>query len=105
MQVMRTDTNISCTTDKHAEFKRMAGALICVVGAGVPITWVLWIRYLRGSAHAGNVLERPMWRGLGDPTTRGGWGGLYEMVRVNVMPCACDCCVPLLTTSSLRDTV
>jgi hypothetical protein len=85
---MRSDTNVSCTADKHAQFKRMAAALICVVGAGVPIAWVFWIRYLRGSMHAGNVLERSMWQGLGDPTTRGGWGGMYEMVRSCTRQCA-----------------
>ena len=81
---MRSDPKISCTTAKHHALRTWAAICIVVVGSGVPMLCILWIRYLQRSAFrsgTNSAMTRTYWRGLGDPSTRFGWGGFYEMYR------------------------
>ena len=89
---MRTDPKTSCTSDTHIRFKRIATALICIIGPGVPLGYAYFIRRLRAQAKAATdaagrtTLRRRVWVGLSDPLTRASWGGLYDM---HVFPLRC----------------
>jgi hypothetical protein len=94
---LRSDPTTMCTSAKHLRFRLYAMVLIVVVGPGVPVGYLLWLRHLRGHALSNAALLRPAWRGLSDPSTRAGWGGLYEMVRTLAW-----CAAQQQTDASLR---
>jgi hypothetical protein len=71
---MRNDPNTICTSASHLNFRKMATAIIIVVGPGVPLGYAFWIRRLRRVAANEHLLARSAWRGLADPMTRGSWG-------------------------------
>ena len=87
--VLRSDPKIFCDTAKHHALRQWAAVCIVVVGAGVPLLCIAWVKYLQRSAHSTRfsvAMMRPYWRGLGDPSTRYGWGGFYEMYRFAAPP-------------------
>jgi hypothetical protein len=77
--LLRSDTNITCTSAAHARFRRLAASVLLIAGVGVPAALALWLRHLQRAALVQPQALRPAWRGLADPATRTVWGTLYEM--------------------------
>jgi hypothetical protein len=84
---LRNDPKTICTSASHIQFRHMATALIVVLGPGVPLGYVLWIRHLRAAA-SGNehLLTRASWRGLSDPLTRASWGAPAPAPALHSVP-------------------
>jgi len=110
---LRADPQIVCSTPYHRSFQNLALGIICFCTVGVPLCYIRFISkwplsvgegcigadvtlircpgHLRSSARARNLssatgaplLTRDVWSGLGDPSTRMGWGTLYEAYRFN----------------------
>ena len=93
--VMRTDTNVSCTTHKLLSFRKTAAAVVTIVGGGVPVVTALWLRRLRRQAKQDSGLRLSSWQGLADPVVRLGWGGFYEMYRYRIIPSHDDGTAPV----------
>jgi hypothetical protein len=87
---MRSSPTTLCTSASHLAFQRMATAIICLVGPGVPIMYALWIFRLRRVAMERTELSESAWCGLADPATRSAWGSLYEMYRYSSVPDALE---------------
>ncbi len=90
---LRADPKILCDTDVHKRFLRLATGCIVGIGVGVPMLVTATLVRARRSALKNNVasngeplLTRPLWLGLGDPSTRAGLGPLYEPYRFLAMP-------------------
>lgn len=82
------DPSINCDSPTHKAFQRMAIGFVAGFGAGIPLVYAVGIKLLRHSARranalpgGGQLLRRPLWQGLGDPTCRATWGVLYEPYR------------------------
>jgi hypothetical protein len=86
---LRTDPNTVCSSAAHKKVQSLAAALITIVGAGVPIGYALWLRYLRSESVRDSLVTNPAWKGLNDPSARASWGGLYEMVRWRAYDACC----------------
>jgi hypothetical protein len=78
---MRNDPKTICDSASHLRLRRLATALIVIIGPGVPICHVLWIRRLKRVAKNEHLLVRRSWRGVADPLTRARWGTLYEAYK------------------------
>ncbi len=90
---MRNDPTTICTSAAHLSFRKMATAIIVIVGPGVPLGYAFWIRRLRRVATNEHLLARSAWRGLADPMTRRSWGA-----------CAARQCMPRAPTPRLACT-
>jgi hypothetical protein len=78
--VLRADAATRCNSAEHRRLLSIAAALFALLCVGAPLALALWLRRLQRAAQS--TLQRPAWRGLGDPATRATWGVLFESVRL-----------------------
>ncbi len=69
--VLRSDPTTSCDSAAHKQLQRLAIGLIVLVGPGIPLLYVLYIRRLRRANAAG----------LCDPRTLVAFGGLFGVYK------------------------